>query len=290
MLALFKKEILQREGIPQGKSVTHYVFVTLGIMLLASIVEALVLFPFIDSSNVEASLINSKINCLNLYLTSITIFMILAMSKYHYHRTIESLGCSKKNRLNHYLQGLLLGFLMISGALLIVLLFGGATFKGFDGTQPLWLIVYFGGFMIQGFEEELLCRGFMMYGLSKSKSVFFSVMANSIFFAMLHLGNPGMTVLAWINLILAGVVFSCLALTSDDIWVASGAHSMWNFAQGNLYGILVSGITMGPSLFKFELTHPLAGGSFGLEGGIGVLIIEILSIIILVINDQKKHK
>ena len=61
-----------------------------------------------------------------------------------------------------------------------------------------------------------------------------------------------------------------------------GAHSLWNFAQGNFYGILVSGMNMGPTVFQFELSgHPIiSGGEFGLEGGISVFIVEILTLIV----------
>ena len=129
-----------------------------------------------------------------------------------------------------------------------------------------------------------------MYGLSKKQSLFFAMMYNSLFFALLHLANAGISILAFVNLLLAGLSFSCMAVYFDDIWVASGAHSMWNYAQGNIFGILVSGMNMGSSIFSFELVGNslISGGMFGLEGGIGVFIVEILTILFFCYLYKKK--
>lgn len=126
---------------------------------------------------------------------------------------------------------------MFSMVVLITYLCGGAVFKGFGLKDPLILLLYFVGFMIQGFEEELICRGYMMYGLSKIKSTFYAIMINSLFFALLHIGNDGVNFLAIANIFLVGIAFSLFAIYFDDLWVASGIHLMWNFAQGYIYGV-----------------------------------------------------
>lgn len=254
--------------------------------LISDIIQGLVL-ALIDDEILSLSLMNG----IRLYLTIICSLVILGIALKLNKRTLESLGMKKKNRLKHYLFGHGIGFVLLSGALLITFLLKGALYQDFSFEQPILLFIIFIGFMFQGFEEELMCRGFMMFGLCKSHSIIFSVMSNSLFFAALHIGNPNVNGLSLVNLTLAGITFSCLALYFDDIWAASGAHSMWNFAQGNIYGIFVSGLDMGPRIFHFTLQgNPLiSGGKFGLEGGVGVFIIEMLAILVLYYFFQKKY-
>lgn len=254
----------------------------MGIAILAgALLQVVVLFPIVlilgDLALDPA--ISTLISLYSTVFASIIIFYI-ALKKDEF--TFESLGLTKKNGLKRYVLGLIIGFVTFSFSLLITYVFGGAKYIGFVMNEPLLLLLFFVGFMFQGFEEELMCRGFMMRGLSRKRSLFFSVWFNSFYFALLHIGNPGITLLPLINLFLVGIAYSFMAVYFDDLWVVSGAHSMWNFAQGNFYGILVSGMNMGPTVFQFELSgHPIiSGGEFGLEGGISVFIVEVLTLIV----------
>ena len=276
MFALFKKETKQKEGIPQTKRLAIYCLIVIVVMLAGSMLQSVLILSLgMDNLNADSVILY------NLYLTVITSLMILYIGIRIHGRTPESMGLTNRHVFRTYLLGHMIGFSTLSGALLMTYCLGGAQLVGVELHKMGLLVLYFIGFMLQGFEEELLCRGFMMYGLSKSKSVFYSMMANSLFFAVLHLGNPGIDILPFVNLFLAGLAFSCIAVYFDDIWVASGAHSMWNFAQGNFYGIPVSGMSMGPTVFQFELkgNDMLSGGGFGLEGGVGVFLIEIITIL-----------
>ena len=269
----------------------HCLFLGLS-LLLGGLISVIILLPIVLIFQ-EPFLYSPFFTLATLFSTALSAVVIyLFATKTGNKMTAEDLGLKKKNFIKNYPLGLLVGFITISLSLLITYVFGGAKYVGVVIEQPVLLIFFFLGFLIQGFEEELLCRGFMMNGLSKTRSMFFAVLFNSIFFALLHLGNDGLGVLPLFNLFLAGLSFSMMALYFDDIWVASGAHSMWNFAQGNFYGFLVSGTDMGPSVFRFELTGNdlISGGAFGLEGGIGVLIVEIITIIIFYFSYKKKQR
>ena len=102
-----------------------------------------------------------------------------------------------------------------------------------------------------------------------------------------------MNVLPMINLILFGVFMSVLVLKLNSIWMACAIHSVWNFVQGNFYGILVSGNDFGPSVFRFESTEGmelLNGGSFGMEGGIATSVVLTVSIIIVLLLKPREAK
>lgn len=65
---------------------------------------------------------------------------------------------------------------------------------------------------------------------------------------------------------------------------------MWNFAQGNIFGISVSGMDMMGSVFSFAPTNEgelINGGTFGLEGGLAVTIVLILATIAVLLVKVK---
>ena len=292
MFELMKKEFKFKDGIYKNEHIGYYSMATGIILIIGGLLSAIPLVIYYISNNITTLEMGVIDMLISLYATSFTTILMIIFALKIDKRSFDSLGLVKKNVLKRYGLGLLIGFVTFAFSLLITFLLGGAKFRGFADANILLLILFFIGFMLQGFEEELLCRGFMMFGLSKKYSMFISIMYNSLFFALLHLANDGMNILAFINLFLCGVSFSCMAIYFDDIWVASGAHSMWNYAQGNIFGILVSGMNMGSSIFSFELVGNsfISGGNFGLEGGIGVFIIEILTILVFLYLYKKKVK
>jgi membrane protease YdiL (CAAX protease family) len=79
-------------------------------------------------------------------------------------------------------------------------------------------------------------------------------------------------------------------LKRGNIWGAGAIHSMWNFTQGNIFGIQVSGIDKLPSIFAFDASQSgelINGGAFGLEGGLAVTIVLALAIIIALLLKSK---
>ena len=103
-----------------------------------------------------------------------------------------------------------------------------------------------------------------------------AALANALLFAMLHLGNDGVSPLALINLTLFGIFASVYFIKSGNIWGIGAFHSIWNLAQGNFYGIRVSGIVTTCSVLassRVEGRSLINGGSFGLEGGLAVTVV-----------------
>ena len=139
--------------------------------------------------------------------------------------------------------------------------------------------------------EEVLCRGYLMVSLSRRYHVTLAVAASSLFFAFLHSGNNGLSPLAYINLFLFGVLASLLLLDFGNIWIAGAFHSVWNFAQGNIYGVQVSGMDVSNSILSTSYTDGMEiinGGSFGMEGGLAVSFVFIAGIVLLSYHLYKK--
>ena len=70
-------------------------------------------------------------------------------------------------------------------------------------------------------------------------------------------------------------------------------HGAWNFAQGNIVGVAVSGQNAGGSLLHFQarsgLPDWLSGGAFGLEGNIVTCLVLLVGIIILRLQLKKEN-
>ena len=186
-------------------------------------------------------------------------------------RTAASMGFVRKKAFTQYLAGAGTGLLLFCGAVLINVLTGSMTIDGISsGFSPVLFLLFLLGFGVQGMGEEVLCRGYFMVSLGRRYRAAAAVFLNSAVFSLLHIFNPGISLLAIVNLLLAGVVFSLYFLRTGNIWGAGAMHTVWNFVQGNVFGMEVSGLEISCSLFSSTSDPSRSlwnGGSFGAEGG-----------------------
>lgn len=209
-------------------------------------------------------------------------------------RKMNTLGFHKKGWIKEYLVGWGVGFVLFSAAVLLCVLTGSLKFNGISPNFAIGTFLMFVvGFMIQGMAEEVLCRGYFLVSVGRRYSMLVAVIANSVFFAALHLANSGITVLAFINLILFGVFASVYFIKRNDIWGICAVHSVWNLVQGNVYNIRVSGMELSCSVLSSEIVDGkelIHGGSFGLEGGLAVTIVLVVGTVILLCMKGKNQQ
>jgi membrane protease YdiL (CAAX protease family) len=105
-----------------------------------------------------------------------------------------------------------------------------------------------------GVVEELVLRGLVFRLVEEALGTWWSLALSALLFGALHLGNPHAT--------LASAAF----LVYRRLWLPIGIHAAWNFVQGGVFGVPVSG---GDSQgwLQSHLTGPawLSGGGFGAE-------------------------
>lgn len=234
----------------------------------------------------------NSIMILSLFVTIATTLIAMGFCKLLQHRKMNTLGFHKKGWVKEYLIGWGVGFVLFSAAVLICVLTGSLTLAGISPTFGIGTFLLFTvGFIIQGMSEEVLCRGYFLVSVGRRYSMLVAIIANSVFFAALHLGNSGISLLAFINLILFGVFASVYFIKRNDIWGICAVHSVWNLVQGNVYDIRVSGMKLSCSLFSSEIAEGkelMHGGAFGLEGGLAVTIVLVLGTVILLCMKGKK--
>ncbi|WP_346940061.1 CPBP family intramembrane glutamic endopeptidase [uncultured Clostridium sp.] len=276
----------------------HNPFLNLLISIVLILISQLILIipmaiigiiSVIKSNGLSMTMDNETLALINLFGTGFLIIICILYCKFSEKRNLRSMGLIKKGAFKEYGIGLIVGLIMFSAIVLILMLSGQLSFVSVTLSSLPIIILYFIGFMIQGASEEFLCRGFLLTSIAAKNGIILGIILNSCLFGFLHLFNAGFSILPLINIILVGVFFSVYAYRTDNIIGACAIHSMWNFAQGNIYGILVSGMNIGPSIFKVNNFSEslLSGGAFGAEGGLACTIVLIISTLLVVFIPKK---
>ena len=171
-----------------------------------------------------------------------------------------------------------------------------ATVVGFEWTTGNWGAVAGGlayGLLLNllvGFTEEIDARGYMLQNLAEGIRFWPAVIVSSLYFGLLHLLNPGAGVTSTVGIFFAGVLLALGYYATGRLWFSIGMHAAWNFAQGPIFGFLVSGLNMG-GLFQLQITGPdwLMGGGFGPEAGALAVAVEVLMIVVLFVWARRKQ-
>lgn len=239
----------------------------------------------------QESVINEDISMLfQLYESVLGIGLVILYCCVIEKRTIMSMGFMKRHIFKQYIKGVCVGALLISVIVLMGVLFNIFVFDGSNSNLNKKIILLFlVGFVLQGFYEELVFRGFLMISIIRKNTILVAVVANSLLFGLTHGLNNGFQVLALFNLILFGIFESIYLLKTGNIWGVSAIHSMWNFIQGDIYGFNVSGMAQSQSMFIFKISNCeiFSGGTFGLEGSLltTIVLLSAINMVILYNTD-----
>ena len=198
---------------------------------------------------------------------------------------------TRGNTADKLLLGIALGFAMNGVCVLVAVLTGrlGLSYLGLNLTGAALLFV---SVFIQSAAEEFVCRCYLYQRILRSGSrPMVAILACSLFFSALHLGNPGITVLALVNIFLVGVFFGLLVYRLNSPWAAMGAHAGWNFTQNILFGLPNSGSTIPFSIFGID-GSPLGGFTydpvFGVEGTAMASLVLVVGIAALLAYGRRK--
>lgn len=208
-----------------------------------------------------------------LSLVGITLSVFLAR-RFLDRRSMASLGLRlDKPALMDTTAGLLMAFLMIGLLALLMWASGWIAPPGFNwqidasaGREiALWLAI----FIITGWVEELLLRGYHLQNLRDGLNLPWAVAISSAVFGVAHIFNPNASWVAAVNITLAGVFFAFAWWRTQSLWLPIGLHIGWNFALGVVFGFPVSGINT-YRLASPDITGPQVwtGGAFGPEAGL----------------------
>ena len=172
---------------------------------------------------------------------------------------------------------------------------GWLTLTGFAWEfDPVGFVVkntllFFTIFVLVGWNEELLSRGYHLQTIASGLNLFWGVLISSAVFGLLHLGNPNATLVSAAGIFFAGIFFAYAYIRTRQLWLPIGLHLGWNFFEGVVFGFPVSGLDVYP-LMRIEVTGPViwTGGAFGPEAGLIVLPSLVLGALLIYLYTKKR--
>ena len=191
-------------------------------------------------------------------------------------------------------KGLGVGFFYFVAVVGVMYACGCYRIVSFGTDQPAVLINAFFCGITTAVGEEMLFRGVLFRWIDEKWNLVAALVVSSLVFGFMHLGNPGST--WWSSLAIAieaGLLLGAAYKYSGTLWLPIGIHWAWNFTQGRIFGINVSGGDVGASLIQPEISGPdiLTGGAFGAEASIIAVVLGVaLSAWYIVKTVRKKNE
>ncbi|MFZ1040878.1 MAG: type II CAAX endopeptidase family protein [Anaerolineales bacterium] len=194
-------------------------------------------------------------------------------------RSFTSLGFKiDKHPVFDLLAGIIITFIMMGLIFLGMQALGWLKFESFAwNIDPAAIVIsqvilFFFIFILVGFNEELLFRGYYLQTITSGLNLFWGLIISSIIFGGTHLGNPNATWVSAAGIFFAGLFLAYGYVRTQRLWLSIGLHIGWNFFEGVVFGFPVSGLTIYP-LIHINVSGPIAwtGGAFGPEAGLIIL-------------------
>jgi hypothetical protein len=206
-----------------------------------------------------------------------------------YFLVIRRLGDPKRDEfrdpsaLRHLGIGLVAGLAVFSLAVLIAAALGIYRIVGMGDLSGMGAALLASA-IFPAVSEELLFRGILFRWLEEFGGSWFALFLTSAFFGAVHLGNPNASIVAAVGIAFeAGVMLGAAYMLTRSLWLPMGLHAAWNFTQGEVYDIPVSGMNV-HGIVNARLVGPplLTGNGFGLEASlIAIVIATVFGIYLL---------
>lgn len=273
---------------PRGKSlvwrIIHFPPMTLvvafGVMAGASVIATGLAAAVGARSNGQWAIIGGSI------VAAVFMLAYIGFGRLVEHRQLSDV--SLKGALVELLAGLAIGALLFSLVVAVIALLGGYQVVGTRPASVLYPII--GLSIVSGVTEEIMLRGLFFRIIENWLGSWVALALSAALFGALHLGNPNATLVAGGAIAIeAGVMLAAIYMVTRRLWAAIGLHAAWNFTQGGVFGIPVSGFDVqGLLVPRITGSELLTGGDFGAEASLpAMLICTAFGIALLVIAARR---
>ena len=177
-------------------------------------------------------------------------------------------------------MGLALGSLLFLATVGVLVASGDYQLSG-TGDWTV-LVKSFTEMVFVALMEEILFRGVLLRIPERALGSWAALGLSSLIFALAHLPNDGVSLLAIANTAVAGLMFGAAYLATRRLWLAIGAHFAWNFVSDGVFSLPTSGHPA-RGLLQGQLSGPewLTGGAYGLEASVVCLVVWSLATVFL---------
>jgi membrane protease YdiL (CAAX protease family) len=217
--------------------------------------------------------------------------MILAMLGKNNKPMLGALGKGLSgNNLRMSLLGALIGFAANAFCVGMSILFKDLSLYFNDFNIGIFLLLLLAVF-VQSAAEEIVMRCYYYEKLRRRyRNPIIAFFCTAVGFAVLHLGNPGMTAWGLIQIVIVGFLFAVLVHYYNSLWAAFWVHTIWNFTQSILFGLPNSGIVVPYSNFMIDSSSTgfFFHAANGVEGSPGAcIVLGIVTVILFVIAKKR---
>ena len=181
--------------------------------------------------------------------------------------------------------GVLLGTLLFCAVVGIAALAGVYDIVGRGSLEQLPRVLITMS-LVPAFVEELLFRGILFRWIEEFTGSWIALVLTSALFGLAHILNPNAT---WFSsfaiAVEAGLLLGGAYMLTRSLWMPIGLHAAWNFTQGFVFDVPVSGADQ-QGMVDARLSGPelLSGGGFGLEASVIALAIATAAGIWLILR------
>jgi uncharacterized protein len=181
--------------------------------------------------------------------------------------------------------------LALFGAVMAILWTAGVYHPAGRGTVK-GLVAGFAAALAAGIIEEILFRGLLFRLSSKVVGTWGALLFTACLFGAAHAFNPGATFSSSLAIALeAGLLLGAACAATRHLWLPIGLHIGWNFAEGSIFSMSVSGGATSAGLMQGSLNGPriLTGGQFGPEASIVAVIVCLLAALYFIRSIVARH-
>lgn len=164
------------------------------------------------------------------------------------------------------LTGFGLGFLIFAAAVAVAAVIGIYRITG-EGDSSGLVAALLGPAFFTAVSEEMLFRAILFRWIEEFAGSWAALAVTAALFGAVHLHNPNASLMGAVGIAFeAGVMLGGAYMLTRSLWLPMGIHAAWNFAQGEIFDIPVSGLRV-HGLLQARLSGSplLTGNGFGLE-------------------------
>lgn len=189
-------------------------------------------------------------------------------------RPFGSYGLPRREAFGKYFwQGVAWGLAEVTALLLLIAAFHGYSFGKValhSGELVRYALLWGAAFLMTGFFEEFLFRGYVQYTLGSVIGFWPTGVLVSAGFGAFHLFNPGEGWVGGAGIVTIGMFFCLTLRRTGSLWFAVGMHAAFDFGETFLYSVPNSGFVGQGHLSNASLHGPawLTGGTVGPEGSV----------------------
>ncbi len=177
--------------------------------------------------------------------------------------------------------------LVLGGAIMtfMVALLWVLSYYSVESVGPPAVILH--AFIFFGYAalmEEIVFRVILFRHVEELSGTWGAIILTGLLFGYLHIVNPNATVGTSVFIALQSLVVSACWVLTRRLWLVWGLHAGWNYFQGTIFGVSVSGVDDFTPLLVSTRSGPewLSGGDFGLEASyVSVVICVVIAVVVI---------